>query len=565
MKNAYKFIFLGLLILFVSLAITSMWNNSYTDVEPLYIFQGYSYLTTGYTYNSASPILTGLIASIPLLFIDVDFPPFEEVYHPWEYSRMDFLYYGDNDPDKIIFLSRLPMVILSLIFAIYIFKWANELYGIKAGLFALFIYVLNPDILTNSTWVTTDLPVAGFMFICLYYYWKLNAFEEKKIKNLILSGVFFGLAFTTKSTALFLLPMFIILPWFFKKDVRFIISKIAILILVGITVFLLINIADIAPIYSNDDPFYNHIEGSRTPERLESLLKIVTDNQFIQNGMRFVLTEVPIPGAHSIQSHLGQIPRAKTGQPQYFLGQFTDHGTWYYYSFVYMIKTPIALILLFIGSLLFLNRLKSKKRENEFYLLTIIGIFFFIVSFLMGLNLGLRHTLLIHLVGFVFISKIIKQINFNVLTKAVITLLMIWYILASLLIYPHYISYFNEFIGGPDNGYKYLVDSNLDLGQDLKRLSFYIKEKNITDFKFKYAGFENPEYRGINNYKELNCTPTDGYIIISATALVGNLWHTGALKPDVRCFEWLRKLEPIDKVGYSIFIYNVTKQDLESL
>ena len=33
---------------------------------------------------------------------------------------------------------------------------------------------------------------------------------------------------------------------------------------------------------------------------------------------------------------------------------------------------------------------------------------------------------------------------------------------------PHQLAYFNEIVGGPDRGYYYLSDSNLDWGQDLK-------------------------------------------------------------------------------------------------
>lgn len=53
------------------------------------------------------------------------------------------------------------------------------------------------------------------------------------------------------------------------------------------------------------------------------------------------------------------------------------------------------------------------------------------------------------------------------------------------------------------------------MGLDLKRLGFYLEENNITQLKLRYAGFANPNYRGIY-YEELNCTPTDGYIVISA-------------------------------------------------
>ena len=39
---------------------------------------------------------------------------------------------------------------------------------------------------------------------------------------------------------------------------------------------------------------------------------------------------------------------------------------------------------------------------------------------------------------------------------------------------PHYLAYFNELAGGPANGFKELVDSNLDWGQDLKNLKLWL-------------------------------------------------------------------------------------------
>jgi hypothetical protein len=42
-----------------------------------------------------------------------------------------------------------------------------------------------------------------------------------------------------------------------------------------------------------------------------------------------------------------------------------------------------------------------------------------------------------------------------------------WFLSSSLWIYPHSLSYFNESIGGPLNGPKHLLGSNVDWGQDL--------------------------------------------------------------------------------------------------
>jgi hypothetical protein len=48
----------------------------------------------------------------------------------------------------------------------------------------------------------------------------------------------------------------------------------------------------------------------------------------------------------------------------------------------------------------------------------------------------------------------------------VIGLLAAWTALSSLAAHPRYIPYFNELIGGPRNGYRWLADSDLDWGQD---------------------------------------------------------------------------------------------------
>ncbi len=48
---------------------------------------------------------------------------------------------------------------------------------------------------------------------------------------------------------------------------------------------------------------------------------------------------------------------------------------------------------------------------------------------------------------------------------------LVSYVQQHVWIYPHSMSCFNELAGGPQNGDKYLLDSNLDWGQDV----FYLK------------------------------------------------------------------------------------------
>jgi hypothetical protein len=141
--------------------------------------------------------------------------------------------------------------------------------------------------------------------------------------------------------------------------------------------------------------------------------------------------------------------------------------------------------------------------------------------------------------------------------------MVIWYVVASLFIAPHYLSYFNEIIGGPDKGYKYLVDSNLDWGQDLKGLKKYMDDHAIKRISLSYFGIDSPKRYGIEydwlpshhlynprpeNEKKF---PVNRFLAISATNLQGVY-----LEPK-DMYKWLREYEPVAKIGYSIFIYDL--------
>ncbi len=82
----------------------------------------------------------------------------------------------NNNVDRVIFWGRIPIILLSVLLGLYIFKWGKELFGYRAGVIGLFIYAFMPNIIAHSQLVTMDLGVTAFCFIALYYLWKLNPF-----------------------------------------------------------------------------------------------------------------------------------------------------------------------------------------------------------------------------------------------------------------------------------------------------------------------------------------------------------------------------------------------------
>ena len=60
--------------------------------------------------------------------------------------------------------------------------------------------------------------------------------------------------------------------------------------------------------------------------------------------------------------------------------------------------------------------------------------------------------------------------------------------------YPNHISYFNELIGSKRNADKFLIDSNLDWGQDLRRLDHWCADNHVANITLHYFGGADPAY-----------------------------------------------------------------------
>jgi hypothetical protein len=144
-------------------------------------------------------------------------------------------------------------------------------------------------------------------------------------------------------------------------------------------------------------------------------------------------------------------------------------------------------------------------------------------------------------------------------------ILILWQAISVIKIYPHFLAYFNEIAGGPDRGYIYTVDSNLDWGQDLKRLKEWVEENKIEKIYVDYFGGGDSKYYlkekfepwwGTKNPKEL---PSGSYLAVSASLIQGGRgMPVPGFSQSWGYYRWLYQYEPpIAKIGYSIFIYHI--------
>src|SRR4030043_684637 len=224
LEKYQKYIVAAILFIMLAISIGPALGDAAIMDEVAHIPSGYSYIKYhDYRLNPEHPPILKDLAGIPLQFLRVTFPTNEQFWTTdangqWN-AGWRFMYLPGNDTEKIIFWSRFPIILLSLLLGFVIFKWAKELFGTKAGLLALALYAFDPNILGHDHYVTTDLGIAAFLFFAFYFFYKY--LREPGWKTIVLAGIFLGLAALTKYSAVLLFPIFgltLVIYIFFRKE-----------------------------------------------------------------------------------------------------------------------------------------------------------------------------------------------------------------------------------------------------------------------------------------------------------------------------------------------------------
>lgn len=574
MIKAKFFPWLIVLILLVSmtfLMISSVKNDSATTDEIIHITSGYLSLKEGdFRFNPEHPFLSKQLIALSLLWQDIKLDHNEDYfkvavdfyYDSWQETRSmaeNFLYKMDNEADKILFSSRMVSIAFTILFALILFIFVRRLYGLIAAIFTLFLFAFAPNLIAHARLVNTDLWITLFYFLSVISFaWWLESLHLRGERNptprrwvgswkrLILAAICFGLAQAVKFSAIILLPVLFSL-WLMKyflnrvKDKfsyfrKGIIAVIVMLLIAWFIIWASYGFSTFTPAeyqLLNSKDFYH-----QSLIDLEPLVQVFKPVEYLK-GLVFVM-----------DSTFG-------ARPAYLLGQFQYGGWWYYFPIAFLVKTPLPIVILIILSAIFFIKWKKKLGFWEWVIILSTSVYF-IISLFSKLNIGIRHLLPIYPFIFIWLGYFLflwlKYLQKSAAAKKciyfiIISGLIFWYIAGTVKIYPHYLSYFSDLIGGSKNGISYLADSNIDWGQDLKRLKKWLDDNQIQEpvlLEYFWTGEDGPTYYGINWQRlEPNNPDQKGYIAIGV----------GALQTEK--FSWLKKFQPIAQVGYSINIYKI--------
>lgn len=149
-----------------------------------------------------------------------------------------------------------------------------------------------------------------------------------------------------------------------------------------------------------------------------------------------------------------------------------------------------------------------------------------------------------------------------------------WFLASSLWIYPHSLSYFNESIGGPLNGPKHLLGSNVDWGQDLLYASARATQMpKVESVKIVFETMFDPKRVGISvidqiptlqhsalddntcaeNRNTLGSNGSRRLLLIAGTNLLQEFYHEWSGTPELQHF--IQQWQPAAPVSYSMNLF----------
>lgn len=529
----------ALLWLFFLQVVTAIPQNSITSDEGPQLISGYSFLVTGDRHLiefDGHPPFAKVVNALPLLAVP-DFPDpttapawtsTDPISLTWVAEQLIYPY---RPLDRLVVPGRVMVALLGLLLGALVYRWAADLCGPLAGVGALTLVTFDPNLLAHAGLATNDLAATAWGFAALFTFWRW--LRRPTPWRLLLAGIVLGLAQSTKLNALLLLPTQ---------------AGLALLYLVG-------QRRRLWPLVWQGGLLWL-VAGLTLWATYGFELRTLPGGTF------------PVPaGTHWFL--LQQVAKVSGGgHPAFLLGELSTQGWWYYFPLAFAIKTPLPTLLI-LGAALATFVLGWRRQWLNELAFGLFVLLYTAVTMRSRLNIGYRHLLPVLPFLYIFAGRLLAPDNLARLPARLWRYLggglTLWLAIGTLAIWPFPLAFFNEVIGGPDQGYHYLVDSNTDWGQAIKALQRFMDQEGISRVKLSTyieysAAVEGygvafdplPPLHAAPGVLPARFNPAPGIYVLSSTTL------QGIFLADVEMYDWFRHREPAALIGHVMPLYRVT-------
>lgn len=535
----YARVLLIALIVFGTLRIVATYTVfSHTFDEPAHIACGMEWLDKGvYTWEPQHPPLARVAAAMGpyLLGSRSQDTPRRNIFS-MSLEGLAILFNTNRSNGKTYDLTlaaaRLGILPFFWVGCLVVYWWGKRYATKAAAVIAVFLFTFLPPILAHAGLATTDMACTAFLGAAF-----LTAavwVEEPTPRHAVLFGLASGLAIVSKFSTLpyFAAAAAIASIWYYLAQ---------------------------RPALGALPAFLRSRIPSLALSAAVAFLVVWAVYRLSFGKVYFANISLPFPelyaGIRDVLKHNAE------GHPGYLLGTRSSRGFWYFYPVDLAVKTPLALLILFAVGLGPSFRRRSPFRGAWLAPAFCAGIL--AVALFSHINIGIRHVLPLYL-GLVLVSAagavhLFESAACRPWAGWAAALLFLWYAGSSLLSHPDYLPYFNELAGSHPE--KIVVDSDLDWGQDIKRLGARLREVGAPEVYFismdltptatleKTFGFPHI----VSKIDALN--PSPGWNAVSLTLLRQRRLDMGDRYPQYAPWPE-RATEPGELVGKSIRLWD---------
>lgn len=525
---------------------------SQTSDEPAHLVTGMEWLERGtYTFEPLHPPLARVAVALGPYLAGIRLTGAKDM---WEEGNE--LLFAHNRYMRNLSLARLGVLPFFLLATFLVWSWGRTRYGDGPALVATLLFTTSPVVLAHAGLATTDMALTATFTAALMVF--INWLERPSYLRSAVLGVAVGLATLSKFSALVFLPACAIalLAWrwllergkkkstvatdSFRPGRGVAVAALAIsLVLWAGYRFSISSVTDAG---ARPHPTIDHLFG--TSGTLHNWAYSAAESRLIPAPALF-------RGLAAVRG------KEAYGHKGYLLGQIRLTGWWYFFPVALAVKTTIPFLILIVAGIYYLGRTAWLERNWIAGAPAVAAVALLLVCMPSHINIGLRHILpiypLLALIGGVGACRLWISVGPKYLGPVVVSILLAWHVTSSIRAHPDYLAYFNEVAG--QHPEKILVDSDLDWGQDLLRLSSALRERHVDEVSVAYAGsaeldlrqFDLPPFRMLAPHQ-----PTSGWIAISLLRL-----KIGGLGLPDDAFWWLEAYRPVSLVGKSIRLYYV--------
>lgn len=576
----------ALVLAMAGLSAWSATRESATYDEPMHIGAGYAHLALGdFRLDIGAPPAAKLLSALAIRPLNPPLPLDSPAWRrgdPWVFGHR--FVFAEGFGNRILLAARLPGIALGALLCLAVRAWAAELWGWRAGLLALFLTALNPELLAHSHYANSDFAIAFATTLFLWGAWRFAG--NPSARNGAWAAGAFALAAVSKLSFPALVPMAapLLVAAVWQRGRRAGRSGADRMARRLIRLGLATVAATWAVVWALHGFRYEAAveAGLGQPLRLERMLPAGSRTRAALEVLRDrrLLPEAYVLGLGLVAA-TPEVPR------QTFLaGEVREGGRYSYFPAVIALKTPIPLLLLAAVAALGLFGARRPSPPLAHWAITVPIAVYVAISIGFGLNIGYRHLLpVLPLAAVLAGGAATVPLNGRSARLAALVLAG-WTAWGTLRIAPHFLSYFNELAGGALGGTRLLADSNCDWGQDFDELVRYLRRERAASVKLSYFGTGLHDVDGV----ELLLLPsvTSGSFPARMTdriaagdllaVSVTNLRRVYFKDPDAfrmivdlpgvespigfaRLLEHLeRDYRPVARAGYSIFVYRLTPE-----